>query len=232
MKLKTLIHRRVRKFFFRLVRYSPVTERLINWRHRTTQLDLPEIRSAISVSPGDIIIDCGANVGDITSRFASTPATIHAFEPNPYVFAVLARRFAGHPRVICHNQAVWVNEDTITLSLPVGDRSSDVIDASVASTLMGGLASKRTQDVEVGCVNLSKFILGLPGKVRFMKMDIEGAEGAVLPALIETGAMARIEYMAVETHENIVPGLAEPLDQVRAYIAKNGLGERYSLGWV
>jgi hypothetical protein len=86
--------------------------------------------------------------------------------------------------------------------------------------------------VEVSCVNLTRFILDLPGKVRFMKMDIEGAEGTVLPALIESGAMARIEYMAVETHENIVPGLAEPLNRVRAYIAEHGLGERYSLGWV
>src|SRR3546814_4183293 len=45
--------------------------------------------AAKRLRPGDIAIDCGANVGRFTRPIAEGGATVHAFEPNPDAFAEL-----------------------------------------------------------------------------------------------------------------------------------------------
>jgi 16S rRNA A1518/A1519 N6-dimethyltransferase RsmA/KsgA/DIM1 with predicted DNA glycosylase/AP lyase activity len=44
--------------------------------------------------PGDVVVDCGANRGDVTEALAGSGATVHAFEPDPYNLARLQERFA------------------------------------------------------------------------------------------------------------------------------------------
>src|SRR3546814_4893063 len=51
--------------------------------------------AAKRLRPGDIAIDCGANVGRFTRPIAEGGATVHAFEPNPDAFAELSRNLAG-----------------------------------------------------------------------------------------------------------------------------------------
>src|SRR5437879_2510751 len=66
----------------------------------------PDLRAFADLQPGDIAIDAGANVGDITAVMAATGATVYAFEPNPFAFKALRRRFASNPNVHCINKAV------------------------------------------------------------------------------------------------------------------------------
>ena len=40
----------------------------------------------INFSPGDIMIDCGANIGDVSAPFAALGATILAYEPNQHAY--------------------------------------------------------------------------------------------------------------------------------------------------
>jgi FkbM family methyltransferase len=54
----------------------------------------------IAVSPGDVVLDVGANIGLFAVDAASRGASVHAFEPMPATFAALeanARDFAGEP---------------------------------------------------------------------------------------------------------------------------------------
>jgi 16S rRNA A1518/A1519 N6-dimethyltransferase RsmA/KsgA/DIM1 with predicted DNA glycosylase/AP lyase activity len=62
-----------------------------------------------------LVFDCGANVGDITAKFASTGATVHAFEPDPLAFASLEKKFKTRSNVILHNKGVWDRETDIFL---------------------------------------------------------------------------------------------------------------------
>src|SRR5436190_23184541 len=57
-----------------------------------------------------VVIDCGANVGNITKKFADTGATVHAFEPDPLAFDILSKRFGSFPNVMLHNEGVWDKE--------------------------------------------------------------------------------------------------------------------------
>lgn len=50
------------------------------------------------LKPGDIAIDCGANIGSVALRLAKTGATVFAFEPDPIAFDQLrtvSQRFAN-----------------------------------------------------------------------------------------------------------------------------------------
>jgi hypothetical protein len=79
------------------IRYHWTAELARFYLKRSSKLSFLNIGLELDVSPSDVIIDCGANVGDITSVFARTRATVYAFEPNPFCDAVLERRFKPNP---------------------------------------------------------------------------------------------------------------------------------------
>lgn len=235
MKLKTLVHRKVRKFVYRTVRYHWLTERLLNTFAPTPRLVLPEVGLEIDVRPGDIIIDCGANVGDITSRFARSRAKVYAFEPNPLVFGILNRRFRGLPRVHCFNQGVMDRVCQLSLNIPAPKASSDAIDVSVAASFVGhaGNTPEGTmQQVDIPCVNLAEFVRNLGKNVRLLKLDIEGAELPVLNSLLDTGMIHRIDHVLVETHEKQMPQLLAETDTLRDRLRREGLDGKVRLDWV
>ena len=90
---------RDRKRLNRAIRYHWATERLRYWLRGGPILILPEIDLQLEIKPEDVLIDCGANVGEVTSRFARTGAVVYAFEPNPICYSVLAHRFRAMPNV-------------------------------------------------------------------------------------------------------------------------------------
>src|SRR5688572_30520672 len=64
---------------------------------------------------GDIAIDCGANVGKITTTLAETGATVYAFEPNPHAFQKLRENTARFKNVVCLQKAVSDAPGTVSL---------------------------------------------------------------------------------------------------------------------
>ncbi len=64
--------------------------------------------------PGEwTAIDCGANIGEISSSFLDKGAKVYAFEPNKAAFNILEQRMSDHPWVVCYNMAVSdKNENT------------------------------------------------------------------------------------------------------------------------
>ena len=197
-------------------------------------MPLPEVGMELEVSRGDVIIDCGANVGDLTSRFARTGATVYAFEPHPAAFSVLRKRFLLSSRVRCLEKAVTSEPSSLTLWVPHAYGKWDALDTTVAATVLGGhlqLSDEQIYSVDVESIDLAAFIENLGGRVRLVKMDIEGAEIAVLNRLIDSKAIESIDHIVVETHEKQMPELLEPTHALRAKIEANGLGQKINLGW-
>jgi FkbM family methyltransferase len=149
---------------------------------------------------GDIAIDLGAHVGVVTERLARTGATVHAFEPDPDAFAILSSRMQGQPNVVLHRQAASDRNGAVILRRtlshrPHGDRpskASSIVRCDRKMNLAGG--------VDVEAVDFAAFLRSLPRPARLVKVDIEGAEWAVLRSVIER-ALDRFEAMFVETHE-------------------------------
>lgn len=232
MKLKTLVHRKVRKFLYRAFRYHPLVERGINILHKTDVVSLHEIGLEIPVEAGDIIIDGGANIGEISSRFAATQAEIYAFDPNPHAFRLLQSRFKGNPRVHCINKGVMDQECKLPLFLPTAQGSSDQIDVSVAASFLGGSNPAGNELVEADCVNIGQFIDALNARVKLLKLDIEGAECKVLNSLIDSGTIHKIDFVVVETHEKQMPELGPEMDALRKRLRDENLEAKVRLDWI
>jgi len=127
-----------------------------------------------AVHKGDIVLDCGADIGTFTrSALNYGAAMVVAIEPSPEKAPCLRRNFAGEieaGRVILVHKGVWNEEGSLTL---YGDTM---------------VTQHKGPGVVVPLTTIDKLVaeLGLP-RVDFIKMDIEGAEK---PAL--SGASATI----------------------------------------
>jgi FkbM family methyltransferase len=179
------------------------------------------------IRPGDVVIDCGAHIGDITQSFLDRGAVVHAFEPHPEAFARLSSRFKNEAKVHCYNQAVSREVGQLKLYLTPEDDSMGSVQASSLMAEKDNISTDRY--VEVEAIRLADFLAGL-GHVRFLKMDIEGAEYDVLPDMIDAGAHKKIDYIVVETHERSM-GLKAKHAALQAQIAQNHIAN-IDLNWL
>jgi FkbM family methyltransferase len=125
------------------------------------------------VRSGDIVLDCGANIGVFVRASLDAGAkTVVAIEPAPENVEALNRNFkeeiaAG--RVIVYPKGVWDKDDLLTLHIDEHNSAAD----SFLITREGS----REKDVKLPLTTIDKLVaeLKLP-RVDFIKMDIEGAE--------------------------------------------------------
>lgn len=229
MKLKTLVHRKIRQRLYRLFRYSPVVELAIQWLGRGRETLLPGDSTPLDLHRGDIALDIGANVGDVTSMLARTGASVYAYEPDPNAFAILQRRFALVRRVACINKGVMDKESTLRLFF-CKPSSADRVQASQGSSFIAEKNAGAQEWRDVPCEDVAG-VLNAFDQIGFLKMDIEGAEVRVINRMIDCGAIHRVRRMAVETHEQQIPSLAPEIEQLRSRLNDIGCADRVSLDW-
>lgn len=181
--------------------------------------------------PGDIAIDCGANVGNVTEKMANRGATVYAFEPNPYAYKVLKKRFQNNLNVHCINKAVWDRTDRLKLYLHEHS-NTDQVKWSAGSSLSKEKSNvSSSQYVEVDVIDLVQFISELSEPIKLLKIDIEGLECDVLNALIDAGIAKNITSILVETHEMKIPSLIAPMQALKKKIQEQKL-TNINLRWI
>jgi FkbM family methyltransferase len=179
------------------------------------------------IRPGDVVIDAGANVGLYTLEFARRGARVFAFEPHPEAFAELARAAHGLSNVTCIAKAVWDRTGKADLHFHTAGRG---LAWSQSASLMAGKDNvDATSFATVETVRLADFLAEV-GSVRFLKMDIEGAEYAVLHDLIESGRHRHVDRIAVETHERS-PALQDAHRSLLRLIRSHRVSN-VDLGWI
>jgi len=187
--------------------------------------------AALDLGPGDLAVDCGANVGEVTSELARAGAFVHAFEPNPDAYAVLEERFGEVANVELHQQAVLDRSASVRLYLHV-DAAADPVAASIGSSLLESKGNvDRDRFVEVEAIDLAEFVLGLDRPVSVLKLDVEGVECPIVHRLLDTGAVDRVEAMFVELHDRHIPQLRGENDRLRERLAHEGLADRVLTDW-
>jgi FkbM family methyltransferase len=222
----------IRKAAYRAARWNPATELALAWWKWSPILRLSALGFETSVSPGDVLIDCGANVGDITAKFARTPGVVHAFEPDPVCYRVLRRRFQWIRNVQLHPQGVMDRDCVLTLVSPDPHAGLDGIETTVSSSFSTGKVrgTYSVRETRVECVDLVAFVRSVD-HVRVLKLDIEGSELPVLNALLDSGAIDLVDHVIVETHEKCMPQLVGETEALRDRIAAAGLGGKICLDW-
>ncbi len=149
------------------------------------------------------IIDCGANVGlaVLYLKHLLPDCTILAFEPDPAIFEILSWncaewRLSG---VELCREAVWNRSGEAEFSADGGDSGRLV---AAGGPLAGGedrrVATRRLRDVLDG------------DSVDLLKLDVEGAEGAVLRDCADR--LERVDHVFVEYHS--FTGREQELDGV------------------
>lgn len=185
----------------------------------------------IELRAGEIAIDCGANIGEVTAQLSRHGATVYAFEPNPHAFAELSKRFRGVTNVHCLQKGVLDRDDHARLYLHT-EAAKDQVYWSVGSSMLaekGNVDAGNFVDVEV--VDLARFITELARPIAVLKLDVEGVECRILRRIIEAGQHERIGRILVETHDEKMPGLKGETDEIRAMIASRGI-TNIDLDWV
>jgi FkbM family methyltransferase len=136
------------------------------------------------------IIDCGANIGFTALYFASIypNAKIYSIEPDPSSFSVLKLNAAQEPRIIPIHGCI-VAEQTHTVAF---DTSGPAWGRKLSTT-------QTAKSIGVPSITLDDLIKDHSiEQIDLIKMDIEGAERAVL----STGSyLARTKSVVAELHD-------------------------------
>lgn len=147
--------------------------------------------------PDPVILDCGANIGFATLSFKLQypDATVHAFEANPLVAGLMRENMATNhfTRVLVHEVALSDQEGELTFFI-----SED------AGTLLGSVFAERGGDkaMQVKATRLSQRMAAMD-RIDVVKMDVEGAEWAILTDLLESGQFARPGQYLIEYHHQL-----------------------------
>lgn len=182
------------------------------------------------LSPGDIVIDCGASVGIYTTLMARSGATVYAFEPNLAAYETLLANTAKYPHVKAFHAAVTTEPGKVKLYLHKW-ADDDPVHWSTGSSLIAGKKNvKKDNFAMVEGVPLAQFIKDLDGRVRILKMDIEGAEVGILNQLLDEGLQGSIDQAFVEVHDRKVPELVKPTEELRSRLKELGV-KHFRLDW-
>lgn len=165
-----------------------------------------------TLGPGDVVLDLGANLGDVSDRLAATGATVHAYEPDPDIFARLTARLGNRPNVHLFQQAVGHEEGELLLYRARADvLENEDLRVQAGSILFVNRHSDRGNAVPVKVIAFSEAIRRAGGHAKVVKMDIEGAETAILtglfPPSLSDADLPRLhlpfDHLFVETHEKL-----------------------------
>ncbi len=189
----------------------------------------------VSLSPGDIVVDCGANVGDVSAAFANHGAIVIAFEPNEIAFKILEERFTTCSNVKCYNSAVSSESGVGKLYLHE-NASADPLTYSTGSSLESAKENVNDKDFqEVKLVDLSEAIENITKtfkrNIHVLKIDIEGAECKVVEKLMDKGLLNDIKHVFIETHEKKIPSLAKDTKNMIERAEKEGL-TNINFNWI
>jgi len=130
---------------------------------------------------GDIVLDCGANVGTFTrAALRMGVKQVIAIEPSPKNLECLRRNFAAEiasSQVIIYPKGVWDKDDELVLE---ENHETSAMDSVVKD-------KNSHAGIRVPLTTIDKLVaeLKLP-RVDFIKMDIEGAERQALRGAANT----------------------------------------------
>lgn len=166
----------------------------------------------------DSVIDCGSNVGSITNIFARSGATVYAFDPEPTVKSSMEEIAKNFRNVKFFPVAVGVLDDIVHLYRPHDFLDDPVLKSQSVSVLSSKLNVSGNSIVEVKQINLLKFIESV-GKIKILKLDVEGAEVSILRSIMESNIIDSIDKIYVELHDHSLPELSADYRWIRDIVA-------------
>jgi FkbM family methyltransferase len=151
------------------------------------------------ISPGDVVFDVGAHLGDRTAAFSRLGARVVALEPQPRIRRWLERLVGRDPRVTIREEAVGSAPGSARLAI---SRRNPTV-SSLAEQWTHDLPRKNAgfegvhweEAVEVPVTTLDALI-DLYGVPSFCKIDVEGYEAEALLGLSRAIPALSFEFVS------------------------------------
>lgn len=148
------------------------------------------------LEPGDVVIDCGAYIGDFTTRaskLVGDQGLVLSFEPNPQSYSICATNIRANrlENVKLFNTALGQSEHLGQL---------EVSRKNPGNTKVTSHSGAR-DDAAIPVRPLSQFMpLTQTRSIKLMKMHVEGAASEILRGATDILDTGRIKNFAVELH--------------------------------
>lgn len=162
------------------------------------------LRLIYPLTSDSIVFDLGGYHGDfaaaVNSRYG---CKVYVFEPVPEFYKRCVDRFRGNSKIICFNFGLSSADGMLDIGL--AENSS-----SFSSPHARGLMLKVRVRSIVECIRE----LGL-ARIDLMKINIEGGEFDILPAIIKSGDIDKVKHLQIQFH-NFVDHAVEQRDTIRS----------------
>ena len=187
-----------------------------------------EIRTIVnSLEKDDVCLDFGANVGIYSQLFAKYNAVVYSFEPDPTPFKILKEKSTNFKNIYPIMKAVGTKNSNGKLYLDK-KYSEDELFYSEHNSLVKEKDNVGEKYIEVEVVDIAEWLNDFE-KIKFAKIDIEGFEVELINHLIDTGAINKIDYIFVETHEKRIKNLNKQIMELK--LKTNDLGIENKIFW-
>lgn len=141
------------------------------------------VGSLIPVSPGDLVVNCGANVGELAIGLSEMGAAVIAVEPDPATLKCLRANVSGIRGVEVLPVGLWKHDGELTFY-----QAPDSADTSAINEL--------GPPVTIPVSTLDNIMANRDATLHLLVGDAEGAEPEVLEGGLKT--LRRTRYVALD----------------------------------
>lgn len=166
------------------------------------------LRLDYKLNSSSVVFDVGGYIGDYAAdAFQKFGCHIFVFEPVLGFFNQCVERFKGNPLISCFNYGLSSKSGRFEIIL--NDNQSSFKKTDLSGT---------RQKAEIRSISEVVSMLGI-NHIDLMKINIEGGEFDLLPAIIDSGLIGRIRYIQVQFH-NFDSNAAEARSKIRQRLEK------------
>lgn len=183
----------------------------------------------MDTGPGQVILDVGAHEGFVMEALARKGATVIGFEPNSWAAGWAVKRVRRFPNAHVVPAALGESGGLRELYFPSEYGRAPELHSGSVSIISSNVAIDANRFEKVWTISMAE-VLASQNQIEFLKIDVEGAERELWPAI--TDNVQKIRFLAIETHERLADAsYAEWLARAKTFIAENGLQDRWRLDW-
>lgn len=144
-----------------------------------------------------VVILVGAHKGENIQKYKTKYAPVYclyAIEPVPISYACIEEAYHNDANVVLIKKAAWIEDGTKKMNLYAS--------SSMSNSLYTRKKKIPEKIIDVETFDFSKFLAQFEKEqVRMLRMDIEGAEFAILAKCFEEGTMDRVKELHIEIHK-------------------------------